>query len=75
VAAPIEDVSKLPGRKVSDQAQTELGEITDIYAMESGFPMRVAVQTKAGIGHGPSSAWRLTCSRIGHLVRPRERPV
>ena len=53
MTAPIEDVSKLPGRKVSDQAQTELGEITDIYAMESGFPMWVAVQTKAGIGHGP----------------------
>jgi len=53
VAAPIEDVSKLPGRKVSDQGQTELGQITDVYAMESGFPMWVAVQTKAGIGHGP----------------------
>ena len=53
MAAPIEDVSKLPGRKVSDQAQTELGQITDVYAMESGFPMWVAVQTKAGIGRGP----------------------
>jgi hypothetical protein len=53
MAAPIDDVSKLPGRKVSDQAQTELGQITDVYAMESGFPMWVAVQTKAGIGRGP----------------------
>jgi hypothetical protein len=45
--------SKLPCRKVSDQARTELGAITDVYAMESGFPMWVTVQTKAGIGHGP----------------------
>ena len=38
MGAPIEDVTKLSGRKVSDQAQTELGQITDVYAMESGFP-------------------------------------
>jgi hypothetical protein len=39
--------TRLPGRKIM------LGEITDVYATESGFPMWVAVQTKAGIGHGP----------------------
>lgn len=53
MTAPIEDVTRLPGRKVSDQAETKLGEITDVYVMESGFPMWVAVQTKAGIGKGP----------------------
>lgn len=53
MTAPVEDVSSLPGRKVSDQQEVEIGEITDIYAMESGFPMWVSVQTKAGIGHGP----------------------
>jgi hypothetical protein len=53
MTAPIEDVSSLPGRKVSDQAQTEVGEITDLYATDNGFPMWVAVDTKAGIGRGP----------------------
>jgi hypothetical protein len=53
MTAPIEDVSNLPGREVRDQAETEVGEITDVYATEDGFPMWVAVQTKAGIGKGP----------------------
>jgi hypothetical protein len=29
MTAPIEDVSSLPGRKVSDQQEVEIGEITD----------------------------------------------
>jgi len=53
MTAPIEDVSSLPGRKISDQAETELGVISDVYAMDNAFPMWVAIQTKAGVGHGP----------------------
>jgi hypothetical protein len=46
-------VSSLPGRKVSDQQEVQIGEVTEVWAMESGFPMWVAVQTKAGISDGP----------------------
>jgi len=53
MTAPIEDVSSLPGRKVADQAAGEVGEITDIYTMENGFPMWVAIKTKAGMRSGP----------------------
>ena len=49
-AAPIEDVSSLPGKKVSDQEEVEIGEVKDVYAMEDGFPMWVAVETGAGMG-------------------------
>lgn len=50
MTAPIEDVSELPGKKLTDQEEVEIGEVKEIYAMEDGFPMWVAVETAAGIG-------------------------
>ena len=50
MTAPIEDVSSLPGKKISDQAESPLGKIKDIYATEDGYPMWVAVELSAGIG-------------------------
>jgi hypothetical protein len=50
VTAPIEDISNLPGKKLSDQEEVVIGEVKDVYAMEDGFPMWVAVETGAGVG-------------------------
>jgi hypothetical protein len=49
MTAPIEDVSSLPGKKVSDQEEVPIGEIKEIYATEDGFPMWIAVQTGSGM--------------------------
>lgn len=50
MTAPIEDVSSLPGKKISDQAETPIGEVKEIYATEDGYPMWVAVEMSSGIG-------------------------
>jgi hypothetical protein len=52
---PIEDVSSLPGRKVSDHEETPIGEVKKIYAMDDGFPMWVAVESRTGIGETRTS--------------------
>jgi PRC-barrel domain len=52
VTAPIEDVSSLPGKKVSDHEQTPIGEVKEIYANDDGFPMWVAVEAKSGMVEG-----------------------
>jgi hypothetical protein len=44
MTAPIEDVSSLPGRTITDQKETPIGEVKEIYLMEDGFPMWVAVE-------------------------------
>jgi PRC-barrel domain len=49
MTAPIEDVSSLPGKKISDQAETPIGEVKEIFANEDGFPMWVAVEMSQGI--------------------------
>jgi hypothetical protein len=46
---PIEDISSLPGRKVADQEDNPIGEVKEIYAMDDGFPMWVAVELSAGL--------------------------
>lgn len=51
MTAPIEDVSSLPGKKVTDQEQNPIGEIKDIYANEDGYPTWVTVETSAGLGN------------------------
>jgi sporulation protein YlmC with PRC-barrel domain len=49
VTAPIEDISSLPGKKVSDQQGGSIGEVKDIYATEGdGQPMWVAVEGSFG---------------------------
>jgi hypothetical protein len=48
MTAPIEDVSSLPGRKLRDQQKVPIGKVKEIYAMDDGFPMWIAVETKAG---------------------------
>jgi hypothetical protein len=50
MTAPIEDVSSLPGKKVTDQEQNTIGEIKDIYTNEDGFPTWLTVETSAGLG-------------------------
>ena len=49
MTAPIEDVSSLQGKKISDQAENPIGEVKQIYATD-GYPMWVAVEMKSGIG-------------------------
>lgn len=49
MTAPIEDVSKLPGKKVTDQDEAPLGEIKSIYATEQGFPMWISLEIKMGL--------------------------
>lgn len=50
MTAPIEDVSALPGKKISDQMARPIGKITGIYAMDDGYPMWVGVEASPGIG-------------------------
>ncbi len=51
MTAPIEDVSSLPGKKVSDQEENPIGEVKEIYAMEGdGDPMWVTVEASFGMG-------------------------
>lgn len=50
MTAPIDDISSLPGRKITDQAENPIGEIKDIYATGDGFPMWVAVEMSSGMG-------------------------
>jgi hypothetical protein len=48
MTAPIEDVSSLPGKKISDQAENPIGKVSQIYATD-GYPMWVAVEMSSGI--------------------------
>jgi hypothetical protein len=50
MTAPIEDVSSLPGKKISDQAETPIGKVKEIFATDDGYPMWVAVEMSSGIG-------------------------
>jgi PRC-barrel domain len=51
MTAPIEDVSSLPGKKVSDQEENPIGEIKEIYAIDGdGYPMWVSVEASFGMG-------------------------
>lgn len=46
----IDDVSDLPGKKVSDQEDNEIGEIKDVYAMNGdGEPMWVTIAASFGM--------------------------
>lgn len=49
MTAPIEDVSSLPGKKISDQEKEPIGEVQAIYATDDGFPMWVAVEVNQGM--------------------------
>jgi hypothetical protein len=49
MTAPIEDVSALPGKKITDQAENPLGKVKEIYATD-GYPMWVAVEMSSGLG-------------------------
>jgi hypothetical protein len=49
MTTPIEDVTSLPGKKISDQAENPIGEVKEIYATD-GFPMWVAVEMSSGLG-------------------------
>jgi hypothetical protein len=48
MTSAIEDVSSLPGKKISDQAENPIGEVKQIYATD-GYPMWVAVEMSSGI--------------------------
>ena len=50
MTAPIEDVSSLPGKKISDQAENPIGKVKEIFATDDGYPMWVAVALSVGIG-------------------------
>jgi hypothetical protein len=49
MTAPIDDVTSLPGRKVTDQEENTIGEIKDIYAIDGdGHPMWVTLEASQG---------------------------
>jgi hypothetical protein len=48
MTAPIEDVSSLPGKKISDQAENPLGKVKEVYATD-GYPMWVSVEMSSGL--------------------------
>ena len=51
MTAPIKDVSSLPGKNVTDQDETPIGEIKEIYAIGGdGDAMWVSVEAKFGMG-------------------------
>jgi hypothetical protein len=51
MTAPIEDVSSLPGKKVTDQEEVPIGEIKDIYAIDGdGHVSYVTVEASMGMG-------------------------
>ena len=50
MTAPIEDVSTLPGKKLSDQMANPIGKVTNIYATDDGYPMWVGVDASPGMG-------------------------
>jgi sporulation protein YlmC with PRC-barrel domain len=48
MTAPIEDVSSLPGKKVSDQQGASIGKVKEIYEAEGGHPMWVEIEGSFG---------------------------
>src|SRR5690242_58093 len=48
MTAPIEDVSSLPGKRISDQAENPIGEVKEIFASD-GYPMWVLVELSSGM--------------------------
>jgi len=51
MSAPIEDVTSLPGQKVTDQDGSTIGEIKEIYALDGdGEPMWVTLEASFGLG-------------------------
>lgn len=49
MTAPIQDISSLPGKKVSDQQGAAIGKVTEIYATD-GQPVWVGVEGSFGTG-------------------------
>ena len=51
MTAPLEDISSLPGKKVSDQEGTSIGKVKEIYATDGdGHPMWVGIEGSFGSG-------------------------
>jgi hypothetical protein len=50
MTSAIEDVSSLPGKKISDQAEAPIGKVKEIYATD-GYPMWVSVEMSSGIAN------------------------
>lgn len=48
MTAPIEDVSALPGKKLTDQMANTIGKISTVYATGDGYPMWVGVEASPG---------------------------
>ncbi len=46
MTAPIEDVSSLPGKKISDQAENPLGKVKEIYATDGSVEMSSGIAKK-----------------------------
>jgi PRC-barrel domain len=52
MTAPIEEVSSLPGKKVSDQEENTIGKIKEIYAIDGdGQAVWVTVEASFGMGN------------------------
>lgn len=49
MTAPIEDVSTLPGKKLTDQMANPIGKVTGVYATDDGYPMWVGVDASPGV--------------------------
>ena len=51
MTAPIEDLSSLPGKKITDQEEVPIGEVKEIFATDDGFPMWVSVELQQGMSN------------------------
>jgi sporulation protein YlmC with PRC-barrel domain len=63
VTAPIEDLSSLPGKKVSDQQGTSIGEVKQIYATD-GDGQPVWVELEGSFGSGEKRAVLIPLARL-----------
>ena len=63
MTAAIEDLSSLPGKKVTDQEEVPIGEVKDVYAMEDGHPMWVSVEMSMG-GMGDKRTVMIPLARL-----------
>lgn len=51
MTAPIEDVSDLPGKKITDHEENPIGEVKEVFATEDGFPMWVEIEMSQGMSN------------------------
>ena len=79
MSAPIDDVSSLPGKKVSDQEENPIGEIKDIYAIDGDGQLAahasLQLLLETGVGGFPGVIDLLPLAARLRSARSRIAPV